>query len=188
MEISSSLPFPFSFNGLKHHRQIILEFINNTIEHNYLIPDLNILMKKIGNSMIDLYYGDLSPAEIADEIAVALKSKCCFHKDDYANYIFEAPKKYRSLTLSDGSEWTLLFGKEADTYVHIHPSRGSKLTKRVKAISIRTAIMLKIFYEKELQNGDLISLTNKVRIDCLHESPINNELDTIRLKRVLDLL
>lgn len=138
--------------------------------------------------MIDLYYGEIIPEEIADEIAVVLKSKCCFRKDDYANYIFEAPKKYRSLTLSDGSEWTLLFGKEADSYVHIHPSRGSKLTKRVKAISIRTAIMLKIFYEEELLNGDLISLTNKVRIDCLYESPIKNESDTVRLKRVLDLL
>lgn len=188
MGICAPLPIPFSFNGLKHHRQIILEFINRSTTHNYSIRDLNVRMKRIGHSMIDLYYGDLNPEKIANEIAVVLKSIGYFHKDDYAKYISDAPLKYRALTLSDGSEWTLLFGKEADLYVHIHPSRGSKYTKRVKAISIRTAIMLKIFYEKELLNGDLVSLINKVRMDCLHESPIKNESDTIRLKMVLDLL
>lgn len=188
MEIGSPVPTPFLFNGLKHHRHIILQFIDNSIEHNYSVHDLNIGMKKIGNSMIDLYYGDLSPREIANEIAALLTLKCCYHKDDYTNYIFSTPKKFRSLTLSDGSNWTLLLGNEPDTYVHFHPSRGSKFSKRVKAISIKTAIMLKIFYEEELQRGDLIDLTNKVRVDCMHESPIKNESDTIRLKRVLDLL
>lgn len=188
MEFELPLPAPFLFNGLKHHRQVISEFIHRSIELNYSIADLNLRMKKIGNSMIDLYYGYLKPGDIADEIASGLKSKGCFARQDYTNYIFETPKKYRSTTLSDGSEWTLLFGKDSDAYVHIHPSRGSKFTKRVKAISIRTAIMLMIFFEKELLTENLISLVNSVRIDYLHESPIVGEKDTIRLKKVLDLL
>jgi hypothetical protein len=188
MEISTSLPVPFLFNGLKHHRQLILAFINSSIKHNYSIVELNNRMKKIGISMIDLYYGELSPEEISREIAVELKRKGCFDKEKYQHYINNGAKKYRALTLSDGSDWTLLVGREADTYIHFHPSRGSMFTKRVKAISIRTAIMLKIFYSRELPGGDLISLINKVRIDYLHESPVKNESDTIRLKNVLEVL
>ena len=188
MEFSFQLPPPFLFNGLKHHQQVILEFIKKSIENKYSINELNLALKKVGNSMIDLYYGDLSPQEIAIEIENMLKLKSYFHKDDFYNYVFNSPKKYKTLKISDGSEWTLIFGKGLQTYLHIHPARGSKFTKRVKAISIKTAIMLKIFFEMELLNGDLVATVNKVRMDYLHESPIKNELDTIRLERVLDLL
>lgn len=188
MEFSSQLPPPFLFNGLKHHQQIILEFIKKSIEKKYSIDELNFALQKVGNSMIDLYYGDLNPLEIADEIEDLLKRKSYFHKVDYCKYVFNSPQQYRTLKISDGSEWTLLFGNGVETYLHIHPARGSKFTKRVKSISIKTAIMLKVYFEKELLNGDFVSLVNKVRMDYLHESPIKNEFDTKRLKRVLDLL
>ena len=188
MEFNFQLPPPFLFNGLKHHRQIILEFIEISKEKKFSIDELNIAMKKVGNSMIDLYYGDMNPQEITDDISDLLKSNSHFYKDDYYKYVLAVPKKYRKLKIRDGSEWTLLLGKEADTYLHIHPARGSKFTKRVKAISIKTAIMLKVFFNNELQNGDLVSMVNNVRLEYLHESPIKNEIDTIRLKRVLDLL
>ena len=188
MEFNSQLPPPTIFNGLKHHRLVILEFIEESIEKNSSIDMLNLAMKKVGNSMIDLYHGDLKPQDISGEIVDLLKLKSNFYKDAYYKYVFDVPKKYRKLTISDGSEWTLLLGREAEFYLHIHPARGSKFTTRVRSISIKTAILLKVFFEKELVSGDLVSAVNKVRKDYLHESPIKNEADTKSLKRVLDLL
>ena len=188
MEFNSQLPPPSIFNGLKHHRLVILEFIKKSIEDKYPIDTLNLTMKKVGNSMIDLYHGDLKPQDISGEIIDLLKLKSNFYKDAYYKYVFDVPKKFRKVKISDGSEWTLLLGREEEFYLHIHPARGSKFTTRVRAISIKTAILLKVFFEKELVDGDLVSMVNKVRIDYLHESPIKNEADTISLKRVLDLL
>ena len=188
MELSSQLPPPTIFNGLKHHRLIILEFIKKSIEKDYPIDTLNLAMKKIGNSMIDLYHGDLKPQDISDEIVDLLKLESNFFKDAYYKYVNSIPKKYRIVKISDGSEWALLLGREEEFYLHIHPARGSKFTTRVRAISIKTAILLKIFFEKELVSGDLVSLMNKVRINYLHESPVKNEADTKSLKRVLELL
>lgn len=188
MAFYSQLPPPTIFNGLKHHRLVILQFIKDSKEKNYSITKLNLAMKKIGNSMIDLYNGDMKPLEISVEISDLLKLKSNFDKDAYYKYVLAVPKKYRKVKISDGSEWTLLLGREAEYYLHIHPARGSEFTTRVRAISIKTAILLKVFYEKELVEGDLVSLVNKVRIDYIHESPIKNEADTVSLKRVLDVL
>jgi len=188
MVFNSQLPPPTIFNGLKHHRLVILDFIEESKEKNYPIAELNHIMKKIGNSMIDLYNGDMKPQEISVEIIDLLKSKSNFYKDAYHKYVLDIPKKYRKVRISDGSEWTLLLGREPEFYLHIHPARGSEYTTRVRAISIKTAILLKVFFEKELANGNLVSLVNKVRTDYLQESPIKNETDTISLKRVLDLL
>ena len=188
MELSSQLPSPIIFNGLKHHRLTILEFIKKSIEKDYPVDTLNLAMKKIGNSMIDLYHGDLKPQDISDEIVDLLKLESNFFKGAYYNYVSSVSKKYRKVKISDGSEWTLLLGREEEFYLHIHPARGSLFTTRVRAISIKTAILLKVFFEKEMVSGDLVFLMNKVRLNYLHESPIKNEADTKSLKRVLELL
>lgn len=188
IEFEFQLSPPFLFNGLKHHRQIISDFIEHSISDKYSSYDLNVQMKIIGKSMIDLYYGDLKEGEITGEIAGLLKKGNNFDNADYHKYIDAAPKKYRTVQISDGSDWTLILGKDKSRFVHIHPSRGSKYTIRTRALSIKTAIMLKVFFTEELQSGNLVSLVNKVRLHFLHDSPIKNELNTIRIKRVLDLL
>ena len=188
MDFECRLPFPFLFNGLKHHRQIILEFIQKSIVENRSVHDLNAGMVTLGNSMIDLYFGDLTDLEIASEIMGILKMKNKFDKEEYHKYIVESPKKYKTVQISDGSDWTLLLGKEENRFIHIHPSRGSIFTLRVKAISIKTALMLKVFFAREVQRNELVPLVNTVRLDYLSESPIKNELDTTRIKKVLDLL
>ena len=188
MDYECRLPLPFLFNGLKHHRQIIVEFIEKSILENRSVHDLNVGMVKLGNSMIDLYFGDLTDLEIASEIMGILKMENKFDKEEYHKYIVESAKKYRTVQISDGSDWTLLLGKEENRFIHIHPSRGSKFTLRTKAISIKTAVMLKVFFSTEVQRNELVSLVNRVRLDCLNESPIKNASDTTRIKKVLDIL
>jgi len=138
--------------------------------------------------MIDLYFGSLSPARIGDEIRQELIAHKHFNKSDYLNFIHETAKKYKIVYLSDGSAWTLLAGRDTVNYVHIHPARGSKFTKRVNAIACKTAILIKIFFEMELMESDLVSLANCVRHDFLDASPVKSELGTRRLKSILDLL
>ena len=188
MELYAQLPAPFLFNGLKHHRQIILDFIKNTKDRKVSMEDITDELKKVGNSMIDLYYGNLSPEMLTNEFMVKLKKERHFLRREYVAHINKAPKKYKNMFISDGSEWTLLVGRDALSYLHIHPSRGSKFTQRVHAIACKTAILLRILFDAEMVDADLLSLANKVRRDFLHTSPVKSELGTRRLKNVLDLL
>ncbi len=187
-ELDTSIPAPFLFNGLKHHRQTILELIKKSKEKGASIEEVSIVLKKVGNSMIDLYFGKLSPALIEAEIRNELIMHNFFYQEDYIDYINRSSKKYRNLFLSDGSEWTLLAGRDVKRYVHIHPSRGSKYTRRVNALACKTAILLMIFFEKEIIDSDLLPIVNLVRSDFLGASPVKSHAGTRRLQNVLDLL
>ena len=188
MELSSQLPSPIIFNGLKHHRLIILKFIKKSKEKNYPIDTLNLAMKKIGNSMIDLYHGDLKPQDISDEIVDLLKLESNFYKDAYYKYVSSVPEKTRKLKISDGSSWILLPGTQAEKYIHIHPARASKHTIRIKSISLKTAIFIKIFYDEQLTNLRIVALANEIRQKYLSEPPLKNELYIKGAQRALCIM
>ncbi len=188
MELNQHLPTPFLFNSLKHHRGAVLEIIEKARDNGLSKNEINTIIKKIGNSMIDFYYGELSLFKIAKEIELDLKTENCYYEKNYHDFIQKAPGKYASIVLSDHSTWTLVFGRSHGNYIHLHPSRGSEHTMRVRAIALKTVIILKVFFEESLNSSDLVSLTNEARLHYLDESPIKNELYTRGLKRILKIL
>jgi len=181
------LPVPFLFNMLKHHHGYQCDFIEQAKIANYSPSQISRFLIIVGRLMIDLYYGKLSPNKIASEVEAYLSSIYSYEEEEYYKFINTANKNFRKVELSDGSSWTLLIGRDAGRYVHIHPSRGSANTIRVGAIALKTAICLKIDYGKELQYGNLVKLTNEVREKYLDESPIKNEVYTKGIRRVLEL-
>ncbi len=183
----SELREPFLLNALKHHHGFQLEFIKRARVSEYTPDRLRRLLLPVGRLMIDLYYGELTPVAIADEVKKHLISMNHFEEVAYRRFISSAEKKYRTMALSDGSRWTLLIGREEGKYIHIHPSRGSDHSIRVRAIALKTAICLKIFYNDHLKTRNLVELTNEVRANYLDEPPIKNEVYTRGLRRVLEL-
>ena len=135
--------------------------------------------------MIDLYYGNLSIEDICKEITEILKTENHYKKDEYISFLNSIGKKYRKIKLSDGSGWTMLIGREAERYIHIHPSRASKRTIRVRAIALKTALMLLIYRELSDLENELVPAVNDIRLNYLGESPIKNESYTKGLRRVL---
>lgn len=179
---------PILFNAIKHHKEHILEFISNAKSLKFSEEKIRKSLLRVGRLMIDVYYGDLTVQEIEFEIALILKKLNAFDKQRYDAFIESKNKKYKTVTLSDGSNWTLLKGRQEGKHIHIHPSRYSKHTTRVKATSLKTAIYLHIYYSKPFPDEQLVALTNEVRKKYLEESPIKNEVYTTGLKRVLKLL
>ena len=178
---------PFLFNELKHHFYAQLQFIRQARAKKLSPQQISDDMLKIGNSMIDLYFGTLSVADICLEIGDLLKSENHYKKECYHKYLNSVTKKYRKIQISDRSSWTLLVGREEGRYIHIHPSRASIYTIRVRAIAVKTALMIMIFYDIDKVKGELVKIVNDIRTNYLGESPIKNESYTIGLKRILNI-
>jgi len=187
MEIDTNIPSPFLFNALKHHLGFIKGFIELAKSNSFSPEVINGHLVKVGKSMIDIYHGAFEQTEIIDEIQRYLISADNFEIATYHQFITTAPKKYRTINLSDGSSWTLLLGTTEQRYVHIHPSRGSLFTVRAKATALKAAIFILIYYSEVPFSSAVVKLANEVRMRFIGESPIKNETNTKGLQRVLNL-
>ena len=184
MQLSSNV----LFNTLKHHAGCIREYIEEARSQQFNRDKIASDLLIIGNSMIDIYYGELTPLQVIKEVKKQLKSMGCKDEEEaYRQFILASPKKYQTVAICDGSSWTLLLSRERGKYLHIHPSRKSAYTVRARAIALRTAIYLFIFHENEL-SSNLVSLVNKIRNEYMHESPIKNKRYTRGLQRILAIL
>lgn len=128
----------------------------------------------MGASVTDLYTGSLNPDAIAKEVTAHLQEKGLIESSPYSNWIDLASKHFREITLCDGSRWTLLKGKEAGSHLHIHPSRYSPLTFRVKTSILKSALAL-IAWCSFLQIEELqVEQVNFLRAKYLDLSPVKD--------------
>lgn len=186
MEENCKINPPINLNCWKHHKG----FIKKQIESVKSIRDidkLKILLLKVGESRMDLYYGYYSPSEISEQIINSLKQKKVFLPDRYKNWLTEKGIDYQLLTLSDKSVWTLRLGENAERYIHIHPGRYSPRTVRVKAITLKTAIFI-LCCEKTGRIKSIETQTvNQIREVYLDEPPLKSFSSASGLGRLLDL-
>ncbi len=169
------IPHPIYINCWKHHAGFIKKHIKETVKKGKrsfkpLLSELIVL----GDSLIDLYLGLLSPTIVANHIVDELKQRNVFEKKLYKEYLSEDSNDYQLLTLTDTSNWTLRLSKETIRYVHIHPARYSPFTIRVRSLSLKTAIAV-IVYSKLYGGSPLdVEIVNKVRKELLKVSPIKS--------------
>lgn len=164
------------FNGLKHHRQSIQEFIQM-----YAIRELPLLsqaLTAIGNSQMDLYLGNLTETEIFTEVLLQLTRLEALHEEAYRQFL--QPHHYQTIDLCDGSRWVLRLGKHRGQYIHIHPGRYSPHTLRVKATTLKTAIAVQIWHKEHPEPLDTVVL-NRLRKETLGLSPVRtlSEVQTV---------
>ena len=187
MEKNCSASLPVNFNCWKHHAR----FIKGQTESITEIKHLNELKKQllqIGESQMDLYYGSYSPAEISKQIVSSLKRNKICSSEEYKEWLKKDGKDYQLLKLKDKSVWTLRLSEELNRYVHIHPGRYSPSTIRVKATTLKTAIMILCY--KQL--GEIKSIETKavnfIRKKHLNEPPIKSFSNASGLGRIINLL
>lgn len=186
METNCSVPSPINFNCWKHHTGFLTEQIV-TIKSEKEIKELRTKLLKIGESQMDLYYGKLSPSKISDQIIHSLKEKKLLSPKQYTAWLNSEDKKYSLVELSDKSVWTLLLSENPDRYVHIHPGRYSPLTIRVKATTLKTAIL--VFCFKQFGGVSQIDIkeVNYLRKKYLDESPLKSLSKASGLIKLIDL-
>jgi len=187
MEKNSSVPLPVNINCWKHHVRFIKGQTESITEIKHL-DELKKQLLQIGESQMDLYYGSYSPAEVSEQIISSLKRNKICSSEEYKEWLKKDGKDYQLLKLKDKSVWTLRLSEELNRYVHIHPGRYSTSTIRVKATTLKTAIMTLCY--KQL--GEIKSIeteaVNFIRKKYLNEPPIKSFSIASGLGRIVNLL
>jgi hypothetical protein len=161
------------FNALKHHRGYIRRQLQ--LATVVTLPDM---LKVLGNSQMDVYYGELDLPALFVEVIKQVDTD----EISYLNWL-KSHGGYVEITLSDTSRWVLLHGTEPGKYIHLHPARYSPHSLRVKATVFKTAIAV-------IVNGgspDLETL-NHIRVSMLQLSPVKNLEQCGHLWKVMEML
>jgi len=187
MDENPFVPLPVNFNCWKHHSGFIkqqIKLYSRTRDQIQLKKQLLI----IGESQMDLYFGEYTPSEISREIISYLKKEKSFSFDKYIDLISKDGKNYKIVQLSDKSSWTLRLGENQERYVHIHPARYSPHTIRAKATTLKTAIL--VLWYKQFGEIKLIETeaVNFIRKKYLNEPPLKSLSKASGLIRLIDLL
>ncbi len=184
-EIIKNIPVPLLFNVWKHHLSFLAEQARKT-EGNDLTT-LADSLKQLGNNQLDLYLGTLSPEEVGKEIFDKLSEKNVIQYDAYRQWLSQSAKQYQVISLSDGSEWTLRQSLETERYVHLHPARYAPHTVRVRAITLKTAMLTFAFAlrtNRKVNGADI----NLIRQEYLQVSPITQLQPHLGLYKIIKLI
>jgi hypothetical protein len=176
---------PFLFNPLKHHLGFIMEFVSMKVDEP--VSDINDLareLKHLGTSVMDIYTGSLSIGKICNEVEEFLSEKNIIRIEAYSTWVGVNTNCFRIISLSDGSQWTLKFHDNRLRFVHIFPARNSQHTFRVKANTLKSALLYYILIGKDLVTGDDL---NKVR-PLLGLSPVKDPVDTEAITEMIEIL
>lgn len=169
------------YHSFKHHLQVGVGWIK---QNKYQwTPNLKSTLSSIGNSQLDFYIGDISALEVEEQVKKLLSTENLINKDRYKTWL-EMNGNYREIELSDGSMWTLRF-LDKNQYVHLHPSRYSKQTLRIKANTLKS-VMCTMLFETSYDKINL-SLINHIRINKLEISPIDISKNHSELIKVYKL-
>ncbi len=151
------------------------------------LEELKVHLLKIGESQMDLYFGDYSPLEISEQILGYLHQNKIFLFEKYRKWLSKDGRDYQLIGLKDKSIWTVRLGENSEKYVHIHPGRYSPHTVRVKATTLKTAIMILIFERIGKLNTNETETINQIRKKYLNEPPLKSFSKASGLGRLLDL-
>ena len=186
MDENCLIPPPINLNCWKHHAGFIIKQIKSLSEIKEL-EELKAYLLKIGESQMDLYYGDYSPVKISEQILDWLHRNKIYSSDHYKEWLFKDGKDYQLVELKDKSVWALRLGDDIARYVHIHPGRYSPHTVRVKATTLKTAIFLLCFEQLGEIKSFETETVNDIRKKYLDEPPLKSFSAASGLGRLIDL-
>ena len=175
------LPEPFLFNPLKHHLGYIKEFITD----NSGKRKVNLMnLKHLGTSVMDVYTGKLSLSQLCLEIETVLKNKFLLDKDEFPSGAGIKNNDYRRITISDGSQWILKCNRNQNRYIHFFPARYSPMTIRIKANTLKSALLFIILNGKDFISGEDL---NNARLQ-IGLSPIKDPLESEAITGMIEFL
>lgn len=177
---------PLLFSPLKHYLPFIRELINKNIlsgnnsDHKNLIREL----KHIGTCVMDIYAGELTQEMIFNEICTFLNMNGLSIKEKYKSWVGTGFDDFRIITLSDESQWMLKYYNHDTHYAHIFPARQSPHTFRIKANTLKSAILYLIMIGKDfITEDDLNSARAMAGL-----SPVREIADTQAVTELIEIL
>ncbi|MGD1847400.1 MAG: hypothetical protein ACFB10_18580 [Salibacteraceae bacterium] len=165
------IPEPFLLNVWKHWEPWQLSATRALAEQENGLASLLQHLKTIGGSLMDVYHGPLSFQECTAELSHVLQSDACWEPDELKLRL-QTSKGYLEYSLSDAAVWVVRWGEIQGRHLHLHPGRYSRHTYRVKAHTLKTALLALYFHYQEgvpLQHLDQL---NQLRTRYLDLSPM----------------
>ena len=141
-------------------------------------------LKHLGTCVMDIYTGELSQDSIFKEICEFLKTSEITVKEIYMKWVGIDFNDYKIISLSDGSQWTLKFHNNETRYVHIFPARSSPHTFRIKANTLKSAVLYVIMIGKDYVSEENL---NKARA-LAGLSPIREVGDAEAVTEMIEIL
>ena len=180
------IPYPLLFNPLKHHLGYIRGFIEKSAENLDLSGENEIIkeLKHIGGSVMDVYSGCLSTIEVCDEFLSFLKTNKIGAKGKFSSWTGTGDKDFRTIPLPDGSQWMIKYYNHNERYVHFFPARQSPLTFRIKANTLKSAVLYQIFIGKDYVTEDDLNVARAMA----GLSPVKEIFDTAAITEMIELL
>ncbi len=177
---------PFLYQAWKHHAPFLRARLAKVRDQGHREVEVSKGVQRMGDSVTDLYIGELSIDELSGELKTLLGEPLLSSPDRYRNWLGE--EGYRILCLSDSSRWVLKDADELDRWIHLHPARHSPLSIRVRGKTLRTAFLVHLeaahYGMDPLDKG----LVDHVRANYLQLPPLRS-LDRKRgLGRLIELL
>jgi len=186
MDFKVNVPEPLLFNPLKHYLPYINDFVSDrtlTINDPRL-KELTRELKHIGTCVMDIYTGNSSQESIFAEILEFLELNNLKKKEAYKSWAGTGFDDFRIVTLSDASQWTLKYHNHETRYVHIFPARSSPHSFRVKANTLKSAILYIIIFGKDYVSDEDLNAARAL----MGLSPVKEVADAEAVTEMIEIL
>jgi hypothetical protein len=186
MDFKVDIPEPLLFNPLKHYLPFIRGFVSSrtlTINDPGL-KELTRELKHIGTCVMDIYSGNLSQVGIFNEILEFLESNNLKSKNAFRVWAGIALNDYRIVTLSDTTQWTMKYHNHDTRYVHIFPARSGPHSFRIKANTLKSAILYIIIFGKDFVSDDDLNAARAL----MGLSPVKEAADAEAISEMIEIL
>jgi len=133
---------------------------------------------------MDMYTGSLTIVRICREIFTCLETRKLEKPGEFAEWTGKGYNDFRTLALSDTSKWILKYHDDQSRFVHIFPARMSPLTFRVKANTLKSAILYIIYIGKDyITSEDLNRARNLTGL-----SPVKDPAEAEAITEMIEIL
>lgn len=182
----NQIPVPILFNPLKHHLGFIKEFIEINCGNNSMADNQAIVkeLKHIGGSVMDVYSGSLTYNEIGDELLRYVRTKKIAKLSEFHKWAGMDTNDFRTISLSDGSNWVLKYYDHEQRYIHSFPARSSPYSFRIKANTLKSAILYQIFIGKDFITEEDLNISRAIA----GLSPVRDIFDTEAITEMIEML
>lgn len=180
------IPVPFLFNPLKHHLGFIRDLVWETwipgIHSNW--PSIAREIKHTGVSMMDIYRGKIDAGSILEELRNQLQQPGLLDPGRFALYSGTNPEDFRTLLISDGSEWVVKYFPDPSRFIHVFPARSSNYTLRIKANTLKSAILYILFIGKDYISEEGLNSARSM----MGLSPVRDVDEAESISRIIEML
>jgi len=186
MNSGINIPEPILFNPLKHYLPFIRDFVNSRILtiNDPGLKEITRELKHIGTCVMDVYTGGLTQETIFSEIKEFLKLHNLLEIGSYKAWTGTDYDDYRVIPLSDTSQWTMKYHDHETRYVHIFPARSSPHSFRVKANTLKSAIIYIIIFGKDYVSDDDLNAARAL----VGLSPVRETADAEAVTEMIEIL